>query len=201
MKIDIGVIDYGMGNQGSLVNSLRSMGYRVSVARKPSQLKGKDLIMLPGVGAFPKAMQNLNKKGFSSYLLDLKNTTPIIGICLGMQLLTESSDEQTHTEGLGIIPGKVIQIQGKGWHIGWNKVIIKKDNSFLKIFNNRDFYFNHSFRYEGSERYQIAKSGKPYSCAAIIRKGSAYGVQFHPEKSQRLGKNLLSKLIGHILHA
>ena len=201
MNIDVGIIDYGMGNQGSIVNSLRSINYRVSVAKGPDQLKDKDVIILPGVGAFPLAMKNLNQKGFTDYLLQLNGSKPIIGICLGMQLLTDSSTELKTTKGLGIIPGKVQKIENNSWHIGWNRIKIKRNFENLKEFHNKDFYFNHSYEYVGSARYRVADAGKPYLCPAIIKRGSVYGVQFHPEKSQKIGKNLISKLINSSLYA
>ncbi len=201
MTIKISIIDYGMGNQGSIVNTLRSMDYKVSLARKPVQVKDKDLIILPGVGAFPEAMKNLKKSGFADFLKQLDGSKPLIGICLGMQLLTESSSELKHTLGLGIIPGRIEKIKNNEWHIGWNKINIKKHFNSLKEFNNEDFYFNHSYRYVGRARFEVAHSGKPFLCPAIIKKGQVYGLQFHPEKSQQIGKVFIAKLIEGTLNA
>ena len=142
MIVKIAVIDYGMGNQGSIVNALRLMDYKVSLVKGPEQINDKDLIVLPGVGAFPQAMENLNKSGFTDYLLQLNNSKPLIGICLGMQLLAESSLELKETLGLGIIPGKIQKIGNSKWHIGWNRIKIKKKYKSLKEFNNKDFRQN-----------------------------------------------------------
>jgi len=194
-KIHLSVIDYGMGNQGSLVNCLRSMNYRVSIAKHPKELDKSDITVLPGVGAFPEAMKNLNKNGFSDYLKERSNKkNPIIGICLGMQLLAEGSYENYYSDGLGIIPGKVKRIPNHDWHIGWNQLSFTKA-SFLSKFSNKNFYFNHSYEFIGEERYTVANSRKPYECSAIIRRGSSIGIQFHPEKSQQVGKDLLSCVI------
>ncbi|MBK93423.1 MAG: imidazole glycerol phosphate synthase subunit HisH [Rickettsiales bacterium] len=201
MIVKIAVIDYGMGNQGSIVNALRLMDYKVSLVKRPEQINDKDLIVLPGVGAFPQAMENLNKSGFTDYLLQLNNSKPLIGICLGMQLLAESSLELKETLGLGIIPGKIQKIGNSKWHIGWNRIKIKNKYKSLKEFNNKDFYFNHSFKYVGNSRYEVARSGEPYSCSAIIKKGLVYGLQFHPEKSQQAGRSLIAKIINGALGA
>lgn len=185
-----------MGNHASVLHCLRDLGYRVRVSDVKDDLSDVDILILPGVGAFPKAMEELNKRSLVEYLqeqADLKK--PIIGICLGMQLLTDVSHEHVVTSGLGLIPGEVLAISKHKWHIGWNTLECIKENSVFTSSNNKAFYFNHSFMYEGNAEYKVCISNNSEIIPSVIRKDNVVGLQFHPEKSQRPGQELLNNLI------
>lgn len=201
-KVSIGIINYEMGNHASVLHCLRDLGHRVRVSDVKEHLDEVDILILPGVGAFPKAMEELHKRTLVKYIQEQADQNkPIIGICLGMQLLTEISHEHGITKGLGLIPGKVVAMTEPKWHIGWNTLeCIKKDPVFSSS-DNKAFYFNHSFVYEGSSEYQIGVSHNHGVLPSIIRKNNIVGLQFHPEKSQIPGRELLNKLILDLCHA
>ena len=201
--ITIGIVDYGMGNHASVIHSLRKLGFRVRVSADPAVLDKTDVLVIPGVGAFPAAMQALNKRGLVGYLQhQAREQRPIIGICLGMQLLASASYEFEYTAGLDIIPGEVVAMNAAKWHIGWNTLECLTSESSFQPSNGEAFYFNHSFYYQGPSKYQIGLSRHPKSFASVIRKGQVVGIQFHPEKSQEAGRVLLKNLImGLITHA
>jgi glutamine amidotransferase len=141
-------------------------------------------------------MQSLHQRGLVDYLQQqAREQRPIIGICLGMQLLASASYEFEYTAGLDIIPGEVIPMGGAKWHIGWNTLECVIPESSLELSNGEAFYFNHSFCYQGSSEYQVGLSRHPDPFASVIRNGNAVGIQFHPEKSQEAGRVLLKNLI------
>lgn len=200
--ISIGVIDYGMGNHASVTHCLRSLGMRVRVSDQPEALADADALLLPGVGAFPAAMQELHQRGLVSYLQDqARAQRPIIGICLGMELLASASWEIERTVGLDLIPGEFVPFEDGGWHIGWNTLEVATADPLLQPSDRQAFYFNHSVRFEGPEQSQSALTRHPLPFASIIRRGSVIGMQFHPEKSQQAGRQLLSNLIEGLVHA
>lgn len=200
--VTVGIVDYGMGNHASVIHSLRDLGFRVRVSAKTEALDSTDILVLPGVGAFPSAMQALHQRGLVDYLQQqAREQRPIIGICLGMQLLASASSELQYTAGLDIIPGEVVALTGAKWHIGWNTLECVGPDSFLQESDGQAFYFNHSFCYQGPTEYQIGISRQPDPFSAVIRRGSAVGVQFHPEKSQEAGRGLLKNLIADLTHA
>ncbi len=196
-KILISIIDYGVGNQRSVLNSLRRIGFRSTISREKKELKMSDVLILPGVGTFPTAMDYLYKYDLVSFLKEAhQQNKPIIGICLGMQLLAESSTEVNFTTGLGLIPGKIESINDNKWHIGWNSLEIEEKDNLLKKNDGDSMYFNHSYSYKGPEKYIIANSRfENNNIVSAIRKGNTIGLQFHPEKSQELGLELLKRLI------
>lgn len=194
--ITVGVVDYGMGNHASVVHSLRNLEFRVRVSSDPSVLDTVDILVIPGVGAFPAAMQALHQRGLVAYLQQqAREQRPIIGICLGMQLLASASYEFEYTAGLDIIPGEVVAMSVARWHIGWNTLECVDQESSLHSSDGKAFYFNHSFCYRGPSEYQVCLSRHLDSFASVIRKGKVVGVQFHPEKSQEAGRVLLKNLI------
>lgn len=202
MLSSIAIVDYGMGNQASVVHTLRSLGYRVKVAADPAGLDDAQLLVLPGVGAYPAAMSELHKRGLAAYLKQQARLgRPVLGICLGMQLLAEASYEHGYTAGLGLIPGEFTAFGDNGWHIGWNTIECQVDVPMLACGHGQAFYFNHSLAFSGSPEATIAHAGPPRPCAAIIRNGSAVGIQFHPEKSQAAGRALLESIINGMTHA
>ena len=195
-NITVGIVDYGMGNHASVIHSLRNLGFRVRVSADPVVLDNTDILVIPGVGAFPAAMQSLHQRGLVDYLQQqAREQRPIIGICLGMQLLASASYEFEYTAGLDIIPGEVMPMGGAKWHIGWNTLECVIPESSLELSNGEAFYFNHSFCYQGSREYQVGLSRHPDPFASVIRNGNAVGIQFHPEKSQEAGRVLLKNLI------
>lgn len=198
----VGIVDYGMGNHASVIHSLRELGFRVRVSTETDVLNGVDLLVLPGVGAFPAAMQALYQRGLVGYLQEQARVQrPILGICLGMELLATASHEHYYTAGLDLIPGEVVPLADSKWHIGWNTVECIVPDPLLQASDGQAFYFNHSFYYQGPTQYQICVSRHPEPFSSVIRRGSVIGVQFHPEKSQAVGRTLLKNLVTGLCHA
>jgi glutamine amidotransferase len=165
-------------------------------------LKGTDILMLPGVGAFPAAMQALHQRGLVGYLQEqARAQRPILGICLGMQLFASASYEHGYTAGLDLIPGEIVAFANHGWHIGWNTLECMQQDPLVQPSDGQAFYFNHSFHYQGPTEYQLAMARHPSAFAAVIRRGNVVGIQFHPEKSQVAGQALLRNLIAGLAHA
>jgi len=194
--LTIGIIDYGVGNLASVRRCLEVLGYRCRVSREPAILDHTDLLMLPGVGAFSAAMEALNSFHLVRYLQQqAKKGKPIVGICLGMQLLAEASNEFSYTTGLGLIPGKVSALVPERWHIGWNTIEVLHRDMLLKPSDGMSFYFNHSYVFEPPVEYQsaLARLGAPFTVA--VRRDNIVGLQFHPEKSQSEGQQLLRNVI------
>ena len=198
----VGIIDYGMGNHASVMHSLRDLGFRVRVSSEAKVLGETDVMVLPGVGAFPSAMSALHQHGLVGYLQEqARKQQPIIGICLGMQLLASASHEHHYTAGLDLIPGEVMPLAHSKWHIGWNTVECVQQDPLLQASDGESFYFNHSFSYLGPTEYQVCVCRHPEPFAAVIRRGSVVGIQFHPEKSQASGRLLLKNLVEGLIHA
>ncbi len=191
----IGIIDYGIGNIGSLTNAFRFLDIPCIFSGNPKKLSECDRLILPGVGAFQPAMDVLTAlqldRFIQNWALDGK---PLMGICLGMQLLLSESEENGVTSGLNIIPGKVIPIKGgdRKIHIGWNQVEPVADNSIVP--SKGYAYFVHSFACKPSNKIHIAAQteyGELF--ASVVQKGNVIGVQFHPEKSQDYGMGILRR--------
>ena len=200
--LTVGIVDYGMGNHASVAHCMRELGFRVRVSKLPAELDLVDLLILPGVGAFPAAMHALKERGLDSYLKDQgRNQRPIIGICLGMQLLAGASHEYGYTKGLDLIPGEFVPFQGNAWHIGWNDLNCSATDALFASSHQESFYFNHSFLYKGESRFQVASTFHIQEFASVIRSGSTVGLQFHPEKSQRAGLAMLRNLVVGLTHA
>ena len=198
MKKSIGIIDYGSGNLNSIHNSFRKLGCRCKVSTLPETLESSDYLILPGVGAFKPAITSIIEKGLDEIILNhVKKGKPILGICLGMQLLGTSSSENGYSKGIGLIKSEVTSIGNKSWHIGWNSIEqIKKDKIFSS--NMKDFYFNHSFAFQSdSDNVVCTTVINKERFASVIRSNNIIGVQFHPEKSQDSGHLLLSSIINY----
>lgn len=192
-----------MGNHASVAHSLRDIGFRVRISKDAEELDLVDALVLPGVGAFPSAMRALHERGLVTYLQEqARIQRPLVGICLGMQLLTSASYEHEYTVGLDLIPGEIVPFADHhGVHIGWNTLECTQNDPLLTPSDGQAFYFNHSFYYQGPIEYQVAVTRHPSAFAAAIRRGSVAGVQFHPEKSQAAGKVLLRNIIMGLLNA
>lgn len=198
----VGIVDYGIGNHASVAHCLRDIGFRVKVSSKVADLDTTDVLMLPGVGAFPSAMEILRERGLDNYLRqEAYSGRPLIGICLGMQLLTSASYEYKHTVGLGLIPGNILPFEDHRGHIGWNTLEFLRTNWQSSAIDGDSFYFNHSFFYKGPHEYQVAATQHLISFPSIIQRDNVVGLQFHPEKSQLAGKTLLKHLIKGLVNA
>jgi glutamine amidotransferase len=192
----IGIVDYGVGNHASVYRTLRGLGYRCRVTREPDVLDATDVLLLPGVGAFPAAMQALNDCGLVDYLqAQARRARPMIGICLGMQLLADASSEYQVTAGLGLIPGTVAPLSGATWHIGWNTIEVLHREPLLQPSDGHSLYFNHSYVFEPAAEYRAAVSRLGGAFTVAVRRENIVGLQFHPEKSQVAGQQLLRNVI------
>jgi len=204
-KLIVGLVDYGVGNHASVVHLLKSMGYRCIVSSDPDELVESDLLLLPGVGSFPAAMESLNHFGLVEFIKDqFVLNKPIVGICLGMQLLADSSHEISFTKGLGLIPGSVESLNNSLWHIGWNDIQIIKKDAIFSDSNQQAMYFSHSYVFKTKPEYNIAEASldlhlEPFTVA--VRYNNVIGLQFHPEKSQFAGKFFLRRVIEGLCNA
>lgn len=197
--VEIAVIDYGMGNRRSVEKALTHIGATATVSGEHERLRAADGLVLPGVGAFPRAMDNLRALGLDELLRErVHNGTPVLGICLGMQLAFDSSSELGGAEGLGIVPGEVRALDPgelKLPHIGWNEVSFVKPQSPLvaDLPSSCAFYHVHSYAPAPAEQRHVlgvADYGRPFITA--VQRDRFYGVQFHPEKSSAAGLRLLA---------
>jgi len=195
----ISILDYGMGNIGSLVNMLKRIGVESNIISDPNQVRNSSKLILPGVGSFDHAMRRLNSISGLRQALDEvahQQKTPILGICLGMQLLLSNSEEGSES-GLDWIKGKVVKFDGESRikvpHMGWNQGVIKKPNGLLTgISDDARFYFAHSYFakiLDPSNSLMTTFYGIEFD--SVINTENIYGVQFHPEKSLGFGKQIL----------
>lgn len=194
----IGIIDYGMGNLMSVQKAFEKLGFEAILLKNPHDLKDICSMVLPGVGAFEDAIHSLESRGWIEAIgAAVKSGMPFMGICLGMQLLFEESFEGGHFEGLGLIRGSVRRFEPrrkylKVPHMGWNSVKITRDSRLLaNIPDNTDFYFVHSFYCEPGEDVTTGVTEYDIDFSSCVEKRNVFGVQFHPEKSSRLGLRIL----------
>ncbi len=195
----IAVVDYGVGNLFSLSASLDYVGLDTKITSVEEEIRKADKIILPGVGAFKPAMDRLLQSGLKEVIdEEVKNGKPLLGICLGMQLLFERSHEYGIHEGLGYIKGEVIGMEGrvrpetKVPQMGWNRLNIKKDNPILKYIKDGEYvYFVHSYFASGCDSAIVASVDYDVTVPAIVNCNNVYGTQFHPEKSSMTGLGLL----------
>ncbi len=201
-RAKINIVDYGMGNLQSVCNALERLGCEVGISRYPDSLTSADGLILPGVGAFGEAMANLQRQDLIDPLRHavLVEGKPLLGICLGMQLLADGSEERGVCRGLSLIPGQVREIPVSDGlrlpHIGWNGVSVRKrEPLFLDINEGGSFYFVHSYRFECDPTYIAGVTDYGTDITAAVQKDRIFGVQFHPERSQRKGLNLLRNFV------
>lgn len=205
----LAVVDYGAGNLRSVTKALERSGARAEVVAEPAAVRGADAVVLPGAGAFADAASGLREKGLDQAIREaLANGTPYLGLCLGLQLLFDESDEHGRTEGLGVLPGRVERFpetapDGSALrvpHIGWNSVRWSGEHPVLEKLPREDcFYFVHSYRAvparEG-DAVGVATYGDEFPAA--VARGNVFAVQFHPEKSQQAGRRLLDAFVGWV---
>ncbi|MBQ6890944.1 MAG: imidazole glycerol phosphate synthase subunit HisH [Oscillospiraceae bacterium] len=192
----VGIIDYGVGNLFSLKSSFEAIGQEVFVSGDAAQLAKADRLILPGVGAFGDAAEKLRQSGLDAFVRQAAaKGTPLMGICLGMQLLFEESHEYGCHKGLGLLKGKVVPMQPEGLkipHIGWNSLHKTQDSPLLSGVKEGDFvYFVHSFHAQGCEDSLVAVTDYGMTVTAAVQKGNVMGCQFHPEKSGQVGLAIL----------
>ena len=195
----IAIVDYGMGNLRSVTNAFRRLGGNVVITRKKSVIKESKAIVLPGVGAFGKCIENLKRFDIFDLLKDLiMNDKRYLGICLGMQVLFESSEEAPGVQGMSVIKGDVPRFEPyvKVPHMGWNSVEAQKKVSVLKGTNEGEhFYFVHSYYCRPAEDVIATKTAYGIDFASSVQRGNLFACQFHPEKSQRAGLRLVQNFI------
>ena len=196
----IAIVDYGVGNLFSLTSSLRHLGLEAEVTGDAARLRAADRIILPGVGAFGDARQKLEDTGLVPVLLEEAEKKPFLGICLGMQLLFDRSLEYGDHPGLGLIPGRVIDLRGaledktlKVPHMGWNSLQIKQNDPIFRYFRDGEYvYYVHSFFAADCAESTLGTSDYGnVSVTGVVRRGNVWGTQFHPEKSGDAGLRLL----------
>jgi len=197
----IAIIDYGAGNLRSVRNALTYLGAQVITASAPDQLAGAEKIVLPGVGAFGAGIGALRSAGFEAPIkAAVEVGTPLLGICLGMQFLFESSDEMGQHQGLGVLPGRVTRFVStdlKIPHMGWNCLDVQQANPLLEGVSSGAYaYFVHSYYVEAADPGDVLATtnyGIPF--AAVIGRDNVFGIQPHPEKSQSVGLRILKNFV------
>lgn len=197
----VGVVDYGAGNLANIANCLVNLGFKVKISNRAEQLAAVDVLFLPGVGAFPGAMRSLEETSLDYFIVQAANNgKPLVGICLGMQLLATNSEEFGGSNGLNLLPGSVERLQGGRSHIGWNYVESCGENKNQMQFC-RHFYFNHSFQLKVPNPYVVGVTDCDGSVVSAVTNENIVGFQFHPEKSQSAGKLVLKQALEGLLHA
>jgi imidazole glycerol-phosphate synthase subunit HisH len=201
MTARIAILDYGMGNLRSVEKALEHVGASATIASDPETVRGADGLVLPGVGAFPRAMERVRELRLDELVAErLEAGVPILGICLGLQLLFDSTAELGGAAGLGLLPGPVGELEAgdlKVPHIGWSPVRWERESRLVEgIESETPFYFVHSFapRPGTADLLGTAVYGERFACAA--ERGNVFGVQFHPEKSSGAGLRLLANFAG-----
>lgn len=195
----IRIIDYGVGNLFSLRSSLRTIGIDADYTGNPVEIRKADKLILPGVGAFRDAREALRSTGLDRVVQEeAEKGKPLMGICLGMQMLFDRSYEYGEYEGLGLIPGEIVPMEGRIPkdlpipHIGWNELMLKQPSPLMKNTANGDYvYFVHSYYAETPAEYVIATTDYGVEMTAAVQKDNVYGCQFHPEKSSEVGLSIL----------
>jgi glutamine amidotransferase len=198
----IAIIDYGLGNLRSVIRGLEKAGANAIITSDTEEIAAADGLVLPGVGAFREGMDQLGP--LKEIVIGATRDVPLLGICLGMQMLMETSEEHGIHPGLGLIPGRVRRFpRGSGQkvpHMGWNSLVIEQsDNPLFAGFGPDEYvYFVHSFYADTSPEYTLTSTEYICSFSSSVGCGNTYGVQFHPEKSGAIGLCLLNNFIGMI---
>ncbi|MFC3886585.1 imidazole glycerol phosphate synthase subunit HisH [Bacillus songklensis] len=204
----IGIIDYGMGNLYSVSKALERLDHDYFLSDKPAELAKAKGYILPGVGSFKDAMELLNKLDLTTFIQNVKaEGKPLLGICLGMQLLFEESEENGLTKGFGFLQGRITKIPGvkangeryKVPHMGWNSLAIHQGSPLLEGVEEGYVYFVHSYYAKTEDRsILLATSEYDVEVPAVVGKGNIFGAQFHPEKSSSLGMKILENYANYV---
>jgi len=196
----IGIVDYNMGNLASVINAFAKVGVDATLESDPTKLDQYDKLILPGVGAFGDAMEHLKSNGMDEAVMAYaKSGKPLLGICLGMQLLFESSEEFGAHKGLGLIPGKVVAFNESKFdhpqkvpHMGWNELFVQEETAlFSELKKDFYLYFVHSCHAVCDDKYAIGKTHYGYEFVSAVQNGNIYGIQPHPEKSHENGLKII----------
>lgn len=196
----IGIIDYGMGNLYSVSKAIERMNGEYVISDDKEVLQESDGLLLPGVGSFKDAMHILHETGLANFIQTAtKEGMPLLGICLGMQLLFEESEENGQTKGLGLLPGKVVRFPHGNYkvpHMGWNELYIKQSSSLLQGVPKGHVYFVHSY-YVDTPKEEIVLASSTYGVEvpAVVGYKNVFGAQFHPEKSSEVGLAILKNYV------
>jgi len=200
----IAIVNYNMGNLGSVKNAFDKVGADAKIVSNPEELKDYSKLILPGVGAFGDAMDHLNTTGLKDAILEYaKSGKYIMGTCLGMQLLFESSQEFGENEGLGLIPGKVIAFNQEKFdttlkvpHMGWNEMFTQQNDPLFDSLPKEFYlYFVHSYHAQCDEQYVLGKTYYGYEFVSAVKKENIYGFQPHPEKSHDNGLKIIENFV------
>jgi glutamine amidotransferase len=195
----IAIADYGIGNLGSVTKAFRQAGAEVVLTGDPEELRRADALVLPGDGAFGATMQEVERRGLVPVLQEARERQkPLLGICIGMQLLFEESEEHGRHRGLGFLPGRVRRFEGElpVPHMGWNELRPRRAHPLLDGLEDGSYvYFVHSYYCDAPEDVVIASSDYGREFAAVVGSGSVLGVQFHPEKSQQVGLRMVAGFV------
>ena len=194
------VIDYDAGNTANVLRALEKIGVRAELSADPEKILSATGLILPGVGAYPAAMAELEKRGLVSAIKEaVANGIPLLGICLGMQILTEKGLEHEETMGLGFIPGVCRAIPASKDrpvpHMGWNSLQLEQETALTAGLSGQDVYFVHSFFTDVPEEYIDVTADYGLQIPAMIHKDLVFGAQFHPEKSGDVGLGILEKFV------
>ncbi len=200
----IAIVDYDMGNLQSVYNAFEKIGKKVDIIKDAHKLKDYEKVILPGVGAFGDAMRSLKKSGMRDAVLEFaRSKKPLLGICLGMQLLFDKSCEFGESEGLGLIEGEVVEFDKTKFstrlkvpQMGWNEIFIQQKSPLLKGIDDETYlYFVHSFHATCEDRYIVAKTTYGYDFPSVVQKDNVFGFQPHPEKSHDNGLKILKNFV------
>jgi glutamine amidotransferase len=197
----IGIVDYNMGNLASVSNAFKKIGANAEIVSDAEKLREYDKLLFPGVGAFGDAMKHLKETNLDEAMKEfVKSGKYVLGICLGMQLLFDSSEEFGNHEGLGLIPGKVVRFKDiestyKVPHMGWNKMFFKRDSSLFDGLDNPYLYFVHSYHVVCDDEFVIGKTIYGYEFVSAVNKDNIFGFQPHPEKSHNAGLKILQNFV------
>jgi glutamine amidotransferase len=201
MSARIAILDYGMGNLRSAEKALEHVGVTASISRDPDVVRAADGVILPGVGAMPRAMERIRELGLEELIAERRDSgVPILGICLGLQLLFDSTTEFGGAGGLGLLEGPVTELEADGLkvpHIGWSPVRWERESRLTEgLPSGTPFYFVHSFAPQPSTEDLLGTAGYGARFACAAERENVYGVQFHPEKSSSAGLRLLANFAG-----